>query len=113
MDTTYGIDWDGKRFYKAKRGGFTIAGNNLDNLILRYKKDALKARYAELRDSIMSEDNVMYEFTNFIGQIPSVLFTEDAKKWSTIPNTSVNSLAQIINYYRLKVEDLDAIIDAL
>ena len=76
-------------------------------LIWNYKRDALKARYAELRAGALSENNVALAFSNFINKIPSTVYMEDAKKWPGIPSTAANNLAQILNWYRMRVAVLD------
>lgn len=111
MDCVYGLDWDGKKFYSAT-GGFNAA-HAVDKLILTYKKDVLKARYRELRNGVMSDANVAYMFTNFIGQIPMTVYAEDAKTWPSIPNTSANNLSQIVSYYKEKAAQMDVAVESL
>jgi hypothetical protein len=77
-------------------------------LIKTYKLDQLKARYEELRATVMSEDNVTHVFSNFIAGIPSPLYMADVEKWQTIPSSAVNNINQILNWYRLRVETIDA-----
>ena len=55
----------------------------------------------------MSEDNVLLEFENFMAGIPSALYEQDTKLWPLIPGTRTNTLAQIANNYRLRVQLLD------
>ena len=110
MDSTYGLYWDGKSFIHA---GVTptfelYAGSHrLMELIATYKKSALKARYAQLRGWIMSEDNVAYRFGNFISAISSPVLMQDVKKWTTIPSTTVSNATQIRDYYRMRVAYAD------
>ena len=82
-------------------------------LIRTYKLDELKARYWELRETVLSESNVATMFGNFCGQIPSPVYLQDVKKWPMIPNTAVNNVSQIRDYYRLRAEQVDAWIEAL
>lgn len=110
IDSTYGLSWDGTSFGAANRGCTfdACAGNHrVPELIKRYKKDALKARYKELRGSVMSEDNVSCMFRNFAGIIPKHLLDEDNRKWPLIPNTNANSVQQIIDWYRLRCLYID------
>ena len=108
MDSTYGIQWDGKGFDSANGYPFLNDYNHrVMELIYTYKKNELLARYEEIRNTVMSEDNVALAFSNFINKIPSTVYMEDAKKWPGIPSTAANNLAQILNWYRMRVAVLD------
>ena len=115
MDTTHGLDADGKRYYKANIGTMLPASDShrLRELIVAHKKDALKQRYAELRADVLSDDNVVTMFTNFIGGINTTVYAEDAKKWPSIPNTSTSNLHQITDYYCRKAAMADKAIEQL
>lgn len=87
--------------------------HRLFELVSKYKKDQFKARYQELRNSVLSEDNIATEFANFIGGIPEAVFAEEHKKWPGVPLTSVNGLWLITDWYRRKVAVIDAAVNAL
>ena len=110
MDCTYGLHWNGGSWLAADNTpSFAEYANvhRVMELIKLYKKDALKARYAELRETVMSESNVATMFANFCGQIGKPVYLEEAKKWPMIPNTSTNDVAQIRDYYRMRVAYAD------
>lgn len=110
MDSTFGLWWDGKKFVEATSGitfSEVARKHTLFDLVKKYKKDELKARYKELRQGVLSEDNVMLSFLNFAGLIPRPLLDEDSRIWKTIPNTNTNNVYQIINWYRLRCEAID------
>lgn len=120
MDSVFGLHWSGQSFLPATTGTTFAASmakiaenHRLFELIKTYKKDALKARYKELRTGVMSEDNVGMMFRNFAGQIPAPLLDEDNKKWTKIPNTNGNNVQQILDWYRLRVATIDAEIDKM
>lgn len=87
--------------------------NKLFGLIYDYDKSSLKARYYQLRNTVLSEDNVFQKFVSFIGKIPAVLYVENDKKWNTQPATSMNGLDYYMNWYRLRCQAMDAEIAAL
>lgn len=110
MDSTFGLWWDGKKFLPDNHYptvGWYGAVHKAMELIMLYKSDQFKARYAELRAGALSENNVALAFSNFINKIPSTVYMEDAKKWTGIPSTAANNLAQILNWYRMRVAVLD------
>lgn len=120
MDSTYGLYWDGTQFCKtnepynnrASIGEFCRLNRAME-LVKLYKKDALKARYAELRADILSEDNVATAFANFMGGIPKALYDKECTIWKSLPSTATNNLAQITDFYRRKCAAIDAEIAAL
>lgn len=81
--------------------------HKLFGLILQYDKELVKERYSELRNDILSEDNVQTEFYNFMSKIPIALKVEDNKTWTGTPATDVNGLNQITNFYRLQCDKID------
>jgi hypothetical protein len=120
MDSTYGLYWDGTCFVKtnepynnrASIGEFCRLNRAME-LVKLYKKDELKARYAELRADILSEDNVATEFNNFIGSIPKALYDKECTIWKSLPSTSTNNVHQILDFYRKKCIAIDTEINSL
>ena len=114
-DTVYGLEWTGKMFY-APNVGTTYKSyanmHRLMELIYNYKRKELKDRAVSLRKTVKSEANVTNVFTNFASGIPSQILIEDAQKWPTIPSTNTSNIWQILNWYRLRREMLDAEIDS-
>ena len=115
LDSTYGLWWDGSHFTSAGGCSFAdvAASHRVFELIYLYKKDELKARYEQIRASVMSEDNVALAFRNFAGAISRPLLDEDNRKWTGIPNTSTNSVNQILDWYRLRVANTDKEVEAM
>lgn len=118
MDGTWGLLWSGKVIEPARFSmNNSIAGyaklHRVMELIKTYKKDAFKARYNSLRKNELSEDNVATTFANFISQIPAEVYALERQKWPGIPSTSVNDLHQITDWYRRRVQVIDAEIEAL
>lgn len=116
MDSTFGLWWNGKEFLPNNHYptvGWYASYHKVMQFIRNYKWDAFKARYAELRNTVLSEDNVALAFENFIKDIPTPVFNEDVKKWTTIPSSSVNNVSQIRDWYRRRVAVIDKEVEAL
>lgn len=114
MDSTYGMQWNGKGFDSSKT--YPLLGDynhRVMELITQYKKDALAQRYETLRNTILSEDNIYLEFSNFAAGIPAPLLVEDVKRWPTIPSSAASNTAQILNWYRMRSVFLDGIAKSL
>jgi hypothetical protein len=114
MDGTFGNHWAGTKYYSANSYPTLLDFNNKMMRLLRDHKAAdVKARYHQLRDTILSEHNVLLQFQNFMASIPAALYEQDTKLWPSIPGTKTNNIAQIANNYRLRVQLLDAQIEEI
>ena len=117
MDTVFGNSWNGAAYASPDSDpyGFrqSAAENHLFELIKTYKLDELKARYAALRSSVMSESNIAKLFTDYAGKIPLVMYEEDNRRWPLIPRTSVHTVDSILNWYRLRCLYVDAELEGL
>ena len=103
-DSTFGLHFGGKSFYAldAEPSFSSWKYHRLMNLLWTYKRDAIRARYAELRAGALSEANVAKEFWNFECAISEALLHEDVLRWPTIPSSSVSDVHQILHHYRLR-----------
>ena len=115
-DSIYGLHYAAENI-SSPATGVTFAEyadmHKMMELIRSNMSAELKARAIELREGVKSEANVATVFSNFIGSIPSQLYDADAKAWPMLPMTSVSNLTQILNWYRLRRQILDAEIDAM
>jgi hypothetical protein len=113
-DSTFGLHWNGKDFSGLASTPTFIdwKNNKLMNLLWTYKREAIRARYAELRAGVMSEANVAKTFWNFGCLIPKPLLLKDVEKWTSVPSSSVNDINQILTQYRLRCMLVDEWIKA-
>lgn len=116
MDSTYGLNWDGSGLTRA------VSNINFDEcatthrvweLIKRFKTNALKARYNELRSNVLSETRICQYFENFAWAIPSPVAVEDVKLYPTVQGSFVNGIDQICRFVRQRLETVDAWVNAL
>lgn len=117
MDSTYGLNWDGSGLSRAVSNvDFASIANDhrAYELVKRFKTNALKARYRELRADILSETRIMQQFENFAWAIPSPVLLEDVKRYPVaVHGSSVNTIDQIGRWVRQRLEAADAWINAL
>ena len=122
LDTTLGFNPYGTCVFpvKTERTQFYEAANGstrhrLFELIYKYSRDKLKARYAELRSTVLSDENVWYVFTNFVNGIPRAVYNLDAEKWAdkkdgqgwAMPATTTANVENYMQYYRMHCALLD------
>ena len=117
MDMVFGNDkWSGTRAGSPKSGlSFrSIASmHELFGVIYTYDTQRFIQRYKEIRASAMSEDNIYGRFADYINQIPNSSYDYEGLRWIMTPGTSIKNFNQIVNWYRLRCEYLDAEVDAL
>ena len=111
MDVVLGLRAMGRYFYPANSDNMSFtnmaAEHKLWWIIWKYMRPQLRARYTELRKSIMSIENVANIFVDFAADIASPVYVDDIRKWSTIPSSGANNLSQIITYYDLRCRNAD------
>ena len=110
LDASFGLWWNGKN-YVAPDNCINFSSWNTKNylmrLLLEYKSAIIAQRYYELKNTVLSEDNIVSSFNNFINSIPEEVKKKDLEKWTNIPSLDKNNLDQIVKHYRTKVEILD------
>ena len=98
MDGVFGLVWDGS-FYETT-AWFPYTGNALwEKIWMNYQSEVVD-RYFELRESVMSIENITKEFTSFDNLIPKTIRELENIKWPTVPSINQNNLNQIqLNRY--------------
>ena len=122
LDTTYGYNPYGTCLFpvKTERTQFAEAATGstrhcLFELIYKYSKDKLKARYKELRSTVLSDENVWYMLANFANRIPRAIYNLDADKFADepdydkypMPATATANVENYMHYYRMHCALLD------
>ncbi len=114
MDVVLGLRAMGKYFYAANvsQTFAEIAGSHkVFELIWKYMRPQLRARYKALRAAAMSVENVANMVVDFVADIPLPVYIDDSRMWNTIHSTSANNIAQIITWYDLRCRNADVWIE--
>jgi hypothetical protein len=115
-DSIHGLSWDASGTSRpVSNVSFLECAETVKvyELIKRFKTNALKARYKELRSNILSESRIMEKFENFAWAIPSPIMLEDVKLYPTIKGSGVNTIDQVGRFVRQRLARCDEWIDAL
>lgn len=109
MDGTWGMRWDGEIVIPATSYSWkAISGcNDLWSKFYRNYYEEIKARYLELREDVLSLQNIQKEFAAFFDKIPTEVVEADKVKWSTVPGQDENNYAQIIAWAEARLAYLD------
>ena len=111
MDVVLGLRAMGRYFYPANHNSMSFtnmaAEHKLWALIWKYMRPQLRARYEELRQTVMSVENVANTFVDFVADIASPVYFDDLRLCPSIPSSGANNLSQIITYYDLRCRNAD------
>lgn len=124
MDGTWGMRWNGNIEFdenthpiSALADGKGIAPErNPANYNLLWERiylnffDKVCERYIELRQEILTMDNITEYFTAFFDKIPYVVREAERQKWTGVPSQSVDHLTQILTYAEKRIEAMDKIL---
>lgn len=115
-DSIHGLNWNASGLSRpVSNVSFIECAETVRiyELIKRFKTNALKARYKELRGNILSESRIMEKFENFAWAMHSPVMLEDVKLYPTIQGSGVNTIDQIGRFVRQRLVRCDEWIDAL
>ena len=124
LDTTYGSNPYGIPTTYSPSAWFKVVNDRnqflqstymhrLSELMYKHSRARLKARYAELRRTVLSDENVWYMLTNFVNEIPRSVYNADADKWKTMPATATANISTYMDFYRMHCAYLDKEVEAL
>lgn len=127
MDTTWALTWNGSGFYDIETAcpsGYTakteVGQNNLLYERLAYLfVSELKERFFELRQTVLSDANIINEFERFMDVIPSDLYAEDFAEttangaFTAIPSATTNNLQKLREIIVKRMAYVEAQFDAM
>ena len=111
LDGTWGIDSSGNLMNQAdwltlEKFASSTNTNLLWKKILTNYKQEVKVRYQELRQSVLSFENINQKFSNFVSQIPTEIYNFDAVLYSRIPSQKLSDLSQILYFAQNKLKNI-------
>ena len=109
MDGTWGMRWEGRTWLSPTGSEIeSLAGQNaLWNKLYANYYDEIVARYTELRQGILSIENIENAFTAFFDQIPDAVREAEVYKWPGVPSQDTNDLEQILTFAAARAAYLD------
>ena len=124
MDGTWGMRWNGKIEFdenttpiSALADGKGLAPErSKSSLNLLWERiyvnyyDRVCQRYAELRQEILTIENITNYFEAFFNAIPDVVREAEKQKWTGVPTQDINHLNQILTFAKKRIEAMDKIL---
>lgn len=122
MDSTFGLNWDGKSFVGANTST-NINSLKQQNILFKIileddnKKAILKRRYNEMttwaQTLPLAQDFITNTFITFISQIHHSIYLKESELWEGIPCTSINNVSQILQWYNTRINYITNLINSL
>lgn len=124
MDGTWGMRWNGKIEFDENThpisalvdGKGLAPERNHSNLNLLWERiyvnyyDRVVERYWELRQNILTVENITYHFVDFFNAIPDIVRDAEKEKWTGVPSQNIDHLEQILTFARKRIEVMDKIL---
>ena len=124
MDGTWGMRWNGRIEFdeytlpiSALADGKGLAPErNPSTLNLLWERiyvnyfDRVCERYKELRQEILTIENISMHFVEFFGAIPDVVREAERQKWTGVPTQDIDHLEQILNFAKGRIMVMDRIL---
>ena len=111
MDSTFDLSWTGELLNASE----TVIGQppymNFCSALLRHLQinysEEMKARYFELRNSVLSEASIIHEFENYVNVYGEDLYIQDTALYPDIPHATENSMTRLKEFIYSHMEFLD------
>ncbi len=124
MDGTWGMRWNGSIAFNENTSPISalVDGKGLapernhSNLNLLWERiyvnyfDLVCQRYLELRQEILTLENITNHFESFFDAIPDAVRKAENQKWTGVPSQSVDHLTQILTFAEKRLEAMDKIL---
>lgn len=110
LDTAFGTNPYGSALLDYTVVGNSLASNLWTRLVKNFPNE-IKERYWELRESILTEENVLKEFRDFESSIPEEAFQKELERWG--PSLPGYDISQIEEFLRVRIPLVDAYMNEL
>lgn len=91
LDTSFGYTWEPNNNFKNSRT-YELGRNKMWTTFEKAFPDHIVVRYNELRQDILTEENIMKKFNSFYNTIPKEVFDKDRAIWTSLPKFEINTI---------------------
>ena len=107
LEGSWGMNWNGS-FVSGQAEAYGIPTDTrfLEKMIGCYSEE-LRARYAVLRESVFTYQNIASVFNEYAAGIPAYAYEAERNRWPTQPGVSNNTVAQCLQFARRHISWLD------
>lgn len=97
LDTSWGTNYTGSGFYDYTFMDIASSSNLWKRLKENFREE-IKTRYSELRESILTKENILKEFEMFERSIPEEVFEREKERWgSDLPGYGLEQIEAFLD----------------
>ena len=96
LDETFGVKYNGKELFDYNMD-ITQERNKLFQRLRENFSNEIADRYFELREDIITKENLIKQVNKFYNKIPMQSFAKDRKKWNNLPGYDISQIYEYIN----------------
>ena len=111
LDSTWGLHWNGTSLDPYDQNAISFRGNKLFNRISSSFKEQIKARYKELRATVLRSDVIINKFERFIDEVGKENFDKDQARWTALPSVNLTDEQQLREAIVKRLQAVDKQID--
>lgn len=97
LDISFGTSKFGSKLDYKDEMSVARKGSRLWKKFERNFADYIVVRYYELREKILTKENIISEFENFNNLIPLGTFEKEETKWKNIPGFNINQIEEFLD----------------
>ena len=114
LDTTWGLWFNGEGLYSFTNKVTDYGGGSslLFKKLVECYPNELQARYTELRETVLSNENIINEFEKFINSAPAEAWEREQTKWPNIPSKQYG-IDQIKEHVLKRGNYIDSVMEQL
>ena len=114
LDTTWGLWFNGEGLYSFTNKVTDYGGGSslLFKKLVECYPNELQARYTELRETVLSNENIINEFEKFINSAPAEAWKREQTKWPNIPSKQYG-IDQIKEHVLKRGNYIDSVMEQL
>ena len=107
LEGSWGMNWNGKMVTESPEVYPTPTDTNFLLKMVNNYGGEIAARYAQLRQSVLSVSNIERLFNAYAAQIPALAYQAEKDRWPDQPGVSSNTVSQCRQYARKHLRYLD------
>ena len=96
LDSTFGTNPSGVTYSSYETDTVNINARLWNKMLICFPNE-IADRYFELRQDILTKENILREFNSFIDEIPESTYKKESKRWGEIPGYGIDQIEEFLN----------------
>lgn len=107
LEGSWGTKWSGKLFTDNPEQYDTQTDTQFLRKMISNYADQIHARYAELRETVLSYANIERLFNEYASGIGNIVYNAEKDRWPSQPGISGNTISQCLSFAKKHLNYLD------